>query len=51
MLRIECVHCVQSKDQLVADSVDPAAKLKTGDAKDNKLASVLGQVIEGRTGR
>jgi len=33
----------QSKDQLVADSVDPAAKLKTGDAKDNKLASVLGQ--------
>ena len=34
----------QSKDQLITDSVDPAAKLKSGDAKDNKLGAVLGQV-------
>ena len=34
----------QSKDQLVADSIDPAAKLKTGDARDNKLGTVIGQV-------
>lgn len=34
----------QSKDQLVADSVDPAAKLKTGDARDNKLGTVIGQM-------
>ncbi|XP_023337419.1 transcription initiation factor TFIID subunit 6-like [Eurytemora carolleeae] len=33
----------QSKDQLITDSVDPAAKLKSGDAKDNKLGAVLGQ--------
>ena len=39
--------CYQSKDQLVADSVDPAAKLKTGDARDNKLGTVIGQVIYG----
>ena len=34
----------QSKDQLITDSVDPAAKLKSGDAKDNKLGAVLGRV-------
>jgi hypothetical protein len=28
----------------VADSIDPAAKLKTGDARDNKLGTVIGQV-------
>jgi len=33
----------QSKDQLITDSVDPAAKLKSGDAKDNKLGHVLGR--------
>jgi hypothetical protein len=29
----------------VADSIDPAAKLKTGDARDNKLGTVIGQVL------
>jgi len=33
----------QSKDQLITDSVDPAAKLKASDAKVNKLGTVLGQ--------
>ncbi len=28
----------------MADSIDPAAKLKTGDARDNKLGTVIGQV-------
>ena len=27
--------------------MDPAAKLKTGDARDNKLGTVIGQVIYG----
>ncbi len=29
----------------MADSIDPAAKLKTGDARDNKLGTVIGQVL------
>ncbi len=29
----------------MADSIDPAAKLKTGDARDNKLGTVIGQVM------
>lgn len=39
----------QSKDQLVADSVDPAAKLKSGDARDNKLGTVLGALHKMKT--
>ena len=39
----------QSKDQLVADSVDPAAKLKSGDARDNKLGTVLGTLHKMKT--
>ena len=38
-----------SKDQLVADSVDPAAKLKGPDAKENKLGSVLGTIHKMKT--
>lgn len=39
----------QSKDQLVADSVDPAAKLKGENARDNKLGMVLGQLAKMKT--
>lgn len=39
----------QSKDQLVADSVDPAAKLKSGEARDNKLGCVLGSLHKMKT--
>ena len=38
-----------SKDQLVADSVDPAAKLKGPDAKENKLGSMLGSIHKMKT--
>ena len=38
-----------SKDQLVADSVDPASKLKGPDAKDNKLGTMLGTINKMKT--
>merc|ERR1719154_385336 len=38
-----------SKDQLVTDSVDPAAKLMGPDAKENKLGSVLGTLHKMKT--
>ena len=38
-----------SKDQLVTDSVDPAAKLMGPDAKENKLGSVLGAIHKMKT--
>merc|ERR1719251_456235 len=38
-----------SKDQLVADSVDPASKLKGPDAKDNKMGTMMGTINKMKT--